>query len=162
MKKWRDKQERRAVNERQQGLGLTQVDWDAADDFDLFEFYSFSMNQGHEAGKVPWWFILLDSESTHCTFYCKALLKNIRTSDNPILVHTNGGQMECTLEGDLPGFGTVYYNHNGIANILSMAVVEARGRRITYDSWEGGIFHVHNPDSEKITSFHQLPSELYF
>ena len=69
--------------------------------------------------------------------------------------------MECTLEGDLPGFGTVYYNPEGIANILSMAVVESKGRRITYDSWEGGVFHVHNPDSGKITSFHQLPSGLY-
>ena len=69
--------------------------------------------------------------------------------------------MECTLEGDLHWSGTVYYNPNRIANILYMAVVEARGRRITYDSWEGGTFHVHNPDSGKITSFHLLPSGLY-
>ena len=42
--------------------------------------------------------------------------------------------MKCTLEGDLLWFGIVYYNPNGVAIILSMAVVEARGRRITYDS----------------------------
>ena len=161
MKKWRDKQERRAANKKQQGVGLTQVDWDAAYDSDLFKFYSFSMDHSQKAGKVPWWFILLDSESTHCTFYSKALLKHIRTSDNPILVHTNGEQMECTLGGDLPGFGTVGYNPNRIANILSMAVVKARGRRITYDFCEGGILRVHNPDSGKIISFHQLPSKLY-
>ena len=40
----------------------------------------------------------------------------------------------CTLEGYLPGFGWVYFNLEGIANILSLAVVESRGRRITYDS----------------------------
>ena len=69
--------------------------------------------------------------------------------------------MECTLKRDLPGFGPVYFNPEGIANILSMAVVESRGRRITYDSWDGGQFHVHNPENGKITSFHQLPSGLY-
>ena len=69
--------------------------------------------------------------------------------------------MMCTLEGFLPKFGWVYYNPDGIANILSLAVVESRGRRITYDSWAGGIFHVHNPDSGKIVSFHKLPSGLY-
>ena len=159
MEKWKKKQEKRAAN----GVGLTQVDvdWDEAEDFDLYEFSSFSLNQRSESGKVPARFILLDSESTHCTFYSRSYLKDIRTTDNPILVHTNGGQMECTLEGDLPGFGAVYYNPEGIANILSMAVVESKGRRITYDSWAGGMFHVHNPDSGKITSFHKLPSGLY-
>ena len=94
-----------------------------------------SMNQGRQTGKVPSRFILLDSESTHCTFYTKDYLHDIRTSENPILVHTNGGKMMCTLEGFLPGFRWVYYNPAGIANILSLAVVESRGRRITYDSW---------------------------
>ena len=94
----------------------------------------FSMNQGLQTGKVPSRFILLDSESTHCTFYTKGYLHDIRTSEDPILVHTNGGQMMCTLEGFLPGFRWVYYNPAGIANILSLAVVESRGRRITYDS----------------------------
>ena len=67
----------------------------------------------------------------------------------------------CTLEGFLPGFGWVYYIPDGIANMLFLAMVESRRRRITYDSWAGGIFHVHNPDSEKIVSFHKLPSGLY-
>ena len=69
--------------------------------------------------------------------------------------------MICVLEGDLPGFGPVYFNPNRIANILSLAVVEARGRRMTYDSWLGGRFKVHNPDSGKIIDFCQLPSGLY-
>ena len=119
------------------------------------------MNQVHQTGKVPSSFILLDSEITHCAFYTKGYLCNIRTSENPILVHTNGGQMMCTLEGFLPGFGWVYFNPTGIANILSLAVLESRGRRITYDSWAGGTFHVHNPDSGKIVNFHKPPSGLY-
>ena len=119
------------------------------------------MNPVYQTGEVSSRFILLDSESTHCTFYTKGYLCNIRTSDNPILVHTNGGQMMCTLEGYLSGFGWVYFNPAGIANILSLAVVESRGRRITYDSWAGGIFQLHNPDTGKIVSFHKLPSGLY-
>ena len=65
------------------------------------------------------------------------------------------------LEGDLPGFEPVYFNPNGIANILSLAAVEAARRRVTYDSWDGQVFHVHNPDTGKIVDFHQLPSGLY-
>ena len=51
MEKWRKKQEKRATN----GVGLTQVDvnWDEAEDSNLHEFSSFSMNQRHEVGKVP-------------------------------------------------------------------------------------------------------------
>ena len=84
----------------------------------------FSMNQGRQTSKVPSRFILLDSESTHCMFYTKDYLHDIRTSEDPILVHTNGRQMMCTLEGFLPGFGWVYYNPDEIANILSLAMVE--------------------------------------
>ena len=57
--------------------------------------------------------------------------------------------------GDLNNYGMVYYNHTGIANILSMARVEAKGRRITYDSWDGGCFRVHNLSSGKIIVFSQ-------
>ena len=155
MEKWKNKQERRAAS----GKSFLSVDWNETPDFSLFD--SFSMYESKKNGKVPPRFILLDSESTHCTFYTAKYLKNIRTSKHPILVHTNGGTMICVLEGDLPGFGPVYFNPNGIANILSLAVVEARGRRITYDSWLGGRFKVHNPDSRKIIDFCQLPSGLY-
>ena len=98
--KWKKKQEKRAAAAAN-GVGLTQVDgdwhdcnedvnWDEAEDFNLldqksfsmnqvgfsFEFsmnqVGFSMNQGRQTGKVPSRFILLDSESTHCTFYTRS------------------------------------------------------------------------------------------
>ena len=155
MEKWKNKQEKIAAS----GKSFLSVDWNETPDFSLFD--SFSMYESKKTGKVPPRFILLDSKSTHCTFYTAKYLKNIRTSKHPILVHTNGGTMICVQEGDLPGFGPVYFNPNGIANILSLAVVEARGRRITYDSWLGGRFKVHNPDSGKVVDFCQLPSGLY-
>ena len=166
IEKWKAKQEKRKVAGTDEGVRTAgqshlNVDWDQAEDYDLTQFHSFSMNQVHHQQKVPARYILLNSESTHCTFYTRQYLKNIRTTEHPIDVHTNGGVMKCVLEGDLPGFGPVYYNPHGIANILSFAAVEASRRRITYDLWAGGMFHVHNPKNTKVIDFYKLPSGLY-
>ena len=164
--KWKAKQEKKTGGgkdtNKESGQSHLNVDWDQMAGTGLEdELQSFSMNLTCLMEKVPEHYILLDSKSTHCTFYTRSYLKNIRRAPIPIKVNTNGGVMECVLEGDLPGFGPVYFNPNGIANILSLAVVEAAGRRVTYDSWDGGVFHVHNPDSGRIVDFHQLPSGLY-
>ena len=60
-----------------------------------------------------------------------------------------------TLIGDLPGYGTVYYNPNGIANILSLSNVEKAGREVSYDTSKGGCFRVHNPSTNKTIEFKQ-------
>ena len=121
--------------------------------------YCFEQSKDHE--KVPAHYILLDSESTHDTFYIKGYLRNIRKADTPIRVNTNGGIMICDMVGDLPGYGWVYYNPNGIANILSMARVEENGRRITYDTHNGGCFKVHNYESGKVLIFGRLNCGLF-
>ena len=41
-----------------------------------------------------------------------------------------------TEVGDLPGVGEVYYNANGIVNILSMAKI-AQNFNVKYDSQDG-------------------------
>ena len=49
------------------------------------------------------------------------------------------------MEGDLPGYGTVWYHPSGIANILSLGRVWKR-YRITFDSEVGNRFLVTKPD----------------
>mgnify|MGYP003502657285 CR=1 FL=1 len=48
-------------------------------------------------------------------------------------IHWNAGVASTNMIGDLPGYGTVWYHPNGIANILSLARVKDR-HRITFDS----------------------------
>eukprot|EP00980_Cylindrotheca_fusiformis_P012179 scaffold2954_cov85-Cylindrotheca_fusiformis.AAC.1 len=71
----------------------------------------------------PNW-ILLDSASTVNMFSNPNFLSNIRKSDKPegCTVHSNGGGATIVNQvGELPGFGTVWLNENGIGNVLSMA-----------------------------------------
>jgi hypothetical protein len=54
-------------------------------------------------------------------FYNGALLKNIQKHDSYMDIHCNAGVASMNLLGDLPGYRTVWFHPNGIANILSLA-----------------------------------------
>jgi hypothetical protein len=99
-----------------------------------------------EHGRVPKTWVLLDNQSTVDVFHNAALLKNIRSSTQYMDIHCNAGVTSTNLVGDFPGYGTVWYHPQGIANILSMSRVKAQGYHITYDSNKGNEFCVHKPD----------------
>ena len=61
-------------------------------------------------------------------------------------IHCNAGVTSTNLIGDLVGYGTVWYNSKGIANILSLAHVKEHGYCVTFDSSEGNSFHIHKED----------------
>ena len=46
---------------------------------------------------------------------------------------TNGGSQDSDMIGDLPGYGTVWFNPSSIANILSLARI-LKTRRVTIDT----------------------------
>ena len=71
-----------------------------------------------ESGKIPKSWILLGNQSTVDVFYNANLLRNIRKGKKPMDIHCNAGVTSTNLAGDLPGYGTVWYHPNGIANIL--------------------------------------------
>jgi hypothetical protein len=50
-----------------------------------------------------------------------ALLQNIRESPTSMKMHCNADSRTTKLVGDLPGYGTVWYDPKGIANILIKA-----------------------------------------
>ena len=72
---------------------------------------------------VPLAWLLLDSQLTVDLIANSKMLLNIRKvrSEDAIRVHCNSGVKVVDRVGDLPGYGTVWYELTGIANILSMS-----------------------------------------
>ena len=92
----------------------------------MFSFYQAN-------GKIPKTWVLLDSQSTVDIFCNHHLLKNIRRTPEGMRVHCNAGSRLTNLVGDLPGYGTVWYDPKAIANILSLRRVRDH-YHISYDS----------------------------
>ena len=93
--------------------------------------------------------------------FCNAkLLKNIRRSNARMNIRCNAGQRTVTMVGDLPGYGTVWYDPKSIANILSLKRVTEK-YHVAFDSENGGSFIVTKPDGTMF-EFKQSPGGLYF
>ncbi len=94
---------------------------------------------------IPKSWIILDNGSTIDVFCNKGLLENIREVKETMRIKCNAGTTVTNLKGDLPGYGPVWYNPEGIANILSLARVGDK-YRITYDSGADAGFKIHKED----------------
>ena len=115
-------------------------------------------NTGQE---VPLTWLLLDSQSTVELIDNSRMLLNIRRvrSEDAIRVHCNSGVKVMDKIGELPGYGTVWYEPTGIANILSMSR-EANKSRAIFDSEGGNIFRMVLPDKE--VKFQLSTNGLYY
>eukprot|EP00957_Ditylum_brightwellii_P066055 5010735-Ditylum_brightwellii.AAC.1 len=111
-------------------------------------------------GKIDPNWILLNSQSTVNVFCNAALLVNICQSEYTLDIYITAGKSTTDLIGDLPGFGTVWFYPEGIANILSLSKVTEMFP-ITYDSTIGQGFLVHKPDGT-IQSFRKSKSGLFY
>ena len=76
-------------------------------------------------------------------FSKRALLTNIKDTDDPIDVYSSGGAIHCDTNGTIENIGDVYLHKNGLANNLSYAKVWDK-HQITYNGI-GEFFTVHNP-----------------
>jgi Reverse transcriptase (RNA-dependent DNA polymerase)/Zinc knuckle len=115
---------------------------------------------GAQASKIPRTWIILDNGSTVDIFCNKDLLSNIRDSGREMKIRCNAGTTTTRLVGDLSGYGTVWYNPQGVANILSMSKV-ADKYRVTYDSKDSPSFSIHKEDGS-IRTFQRDVSGLYY
>ena len=111
-------------------------------------------------GHLPPEWILLDNQSTVDVFTNRRLLKNIRRAKTNMLIHCTADVAKTNLIGDLPGYGTVWYHPNGIANMLSLSKVKEK-YRVTFDSDQNNQFIVHRPDGTQRV-FQQSSRGLYF
>jgi hypothetical protein len=75
-------------------------------------------------------------------------------------IRCNAGVTRTNMVGDLEGYGTVWYNPKGIANILSLSQVEKK-HRVTYDSSAEKAFIVHKEDGSE-RRFKQAKSGLFY
>jgi hypothetical protein len=114
------------------------------------DFHKGDEGFNNDRKKVGNLLILLDSQSTHRTFYATELLQNIRNAVRPFRMTTNGGTIVYNQQADLLNYGTVWFNPNSIANIISMSEAERRGHPISY-----------SPGCFKLTS-KQLALEMIF
>jgi hypothetical protein len=114
-------------------------------DYRNYEPSGYSFHQPRVKDIVPQNWILLDNQSTVNVFSNKHLLTNIRESDESMSIMCNAGLAKMNLIGDLPGYGEVWFNPNGIANILSMSEVE-KDYPITY---ENQTFTIHKDADTK-------------
>ena len=92
----------------------------------MFNFYQTN-------GEILKTWVLLDSQSTVDIFCNPHLLRNIRRTPEGMRIHCNAGSRLTNLVGDLPGYGTVWYDPKAIANILSLRRVRDH-YHISYDS----------------------------
>jgi len=117
-------------------------------DYEGFAFVQdVACNMNDKAG-IPDNWILLDSQSTVDVFKNKKLLKNIRDAIKALSLHCNSGIAMVNKIGDLPGYGTVWFYEDGIANILSLNNVTKK-YRVTYDSTAYDCFEVHKAGGTK-------------
>ena len=115
-----------------------------------------------EEGKLPMDWILLDNQSTVDVFCNKILLTNVLEHSKTMDIHCNAGVTSTNLINELRGYGTVWYNPTGIANILSLAKATERGYHVTFDSSEGNAFHLQKADGTNMRVFKQSPKGLYY
>ena len=74
-------------------------------------------------------------------------------------MHSNGSVSYVHQVATLPSYGTVWFDKNSLANILSLANV-AKHFHVTYDSENGNQFVVH--DKKKTVIFKPCDRGLYY
>jgi hypothetical protein len=115
----------------------------------------------HANGKLPKTWILLDNQSTVNIFSNKALLQDVKATNRKMRVRCNAGWSVTNLIGRLPGYpGEVWYNPNGIANIISLSDA-TKHFRVHYDSTQEPAFIVEKPDGTE-RRFVKSASGLYY
>ena len=103
-------------------------------------------------------YFILDSGGTMSMFCNPDLLENIRASKNLLRVLTNGGNRDINTEGDLGGYGTVWFNENLLGNIFGFADM-AKRYRITCDTAIENAIIVHTENGP--IKFEKSPEGLY-
>ena len=70
------------------------------------------------------------------------MLTNIRDVKKHLVLHCNAGTTSVTKNGDLKGYGTIWYHPDGIANILSLYNVKIKYRVISTVSLKTDLWYI--------------------
>ena len=89
-------------------------------------------------------------------------MTNIRKTRNPIRLKGIEGQtINITEMGDLLGYGSVYYNPQVMANVLSFHNMIKRFKSVVYNNQNIDAFLV-TRDDDTIMEFRPSPEGLYY
>ena len=94
--------------------------------------------------------IILDSGSTISLFRDKKLLKDIQFAKNSLLMLTNAGKKQITKQGNIPGFGRVWFDPSAVANLFSLSDIIRRGNRVVFDSDKANRFEIYTKNGTVI------------
>jgi hypothetical protein len=83
--------------------------------------HSHIMKQSKGGCIDPNW-ILLDNQSMVDVFYNRRLLKDIKQVDTWIDIYCNAGVTSTNLQGELPGYGTVWYHNRTVLPTFSLSL----------------------------------------
>jgi len=100
-----------------------------------------------ETAMFPKTWILLDNQSTVDVFANPGLLTNIWKTEKMLHIHTQTRIRSTSLQGNLDGYGMVWYHKEGIANILSLQNVWDR-YHVTFHRHNQNEFVVHKDNGE--------------
>ena len=140
--------------------GIERGDFEDNENFQFMQHGCvLKQNDGHKYIPNSW--ILLDNQSTVDVFHNADLLHNIREVSSSMQIHCNAGITSTNLQGDLAGYGTVWYHPEGIANILSLSRVKDAGYHIKYDSNIENAFIIERPNGD-IRTFTQSDNGLFY
>jgi hypothetical protein len=121
---------------------------------------SFQLKDGINGGRIPKYWVLIDSQSTTDAYSNPDLLTDIHEVRGSLTIHTQTGKAVTKLKGTVPGYGEVWFCPGGIANILSLANV-AKTMEVKFDSSNGNQFEVTKADGKK-RIFRQSEHGLYY
>jgi hypothetical protein len=100
----------------------------------------------------PMW-ILCDNESTIDITENPKMLTNLRNLKRPIELTGIGGgdgSIKIQQEGDLSGYGKVYFHQDVVANILSFFNLTKQFRSVRYDNQVKDAFIVTRDDGSRM------------
>ena len=106
------------------------------------------------------YWLLLDSQSSISVYNNPDYMTNVQKSYLPVKAHTNGGSQESYKFGDSKYFGSVWFNPESLANILSLAQVR-KYCRVTMDTEFEPAMVVHLSDGKEI-KFIEYKNGLYY
>jgi hypothetical protein len=106
--------------------------------------------------------IILDTGSTiSATIMNPDFLTDIRPATKPMTMSTNAGSKRLSMVGNIPGFGTAYFDPTGIANIFGFSHLAKLGS-IFFDSGiDSTIRFEPHGRKDKTIEFKRMPEGLY-